>query len=91
MKIDFDHWVGSQIGREIQDQLALDYTLSIIKAFNPKFSQDGNQYCFIYGELPNDCIVGYGDTAYDAMNDFVKNFSNQKAIDMTHKSERKEK
>lgn len=80
MKIDFDHWKGSQIGDEISNQLDLEKRLSIISALKPTFSKDGNQWCYLYGELPNDCIVGFGDTPHDAMNDFVMNFYNQKAV-----------
>jgi hypothetical protein len=79
MKIDFDHWQGSQIADEIKNQQYLEMQLSIIKALSPVFSMDGNQYCFLYGTLPNDCIVGFGDTPHDAMVDFVKSYYNQKA------------
>lgn len=80
MKIDFDHWKGAQIADEIQNQIDLDRKLSIIKALSPAFSKDGNQWCYLYGELPNDGIVGFGDTPNDAMEDFIINFYNQKAI-----------
>ena len=43
MKIDFDHWKGSQIGDEISNQLDLEKRLSIISALKPTFSKDGNQ------------------------------------------------
>jgi len=80
MKIDFDHWRGSQIADEVQNQLTLDMQLSVLKALNPTFGKDGNQWSYLYGELPNDCIVGFGDTPYLAMVDFVHNFQSQKAI-----------
>jgi hypothetical protein len=85
MKIDFDHWKGAQISDEIQNQQALDMKLSIIRALNPVFSKDGNQFCFLYGTLPNDCIIGFGNTANDAMNDFVNNFYNERAIGLHEK------
>ena len=80
MKIDFDHHTGQCIADEIINQQDLDRRLSIIKALNPKFSKDGNQWCYLYGKLPNDCIIGFGDTPADAMDDFIINFYNQKAI-----------
>ena len=79
MKIDFDHWKGNQIAEEIQNQQDLDRVLSILKALNPKFSQDGNQWCYVYGEMPEHYIAGFGDTPYEAMNNFVNNFCMQKA------------
>lgn len=33
----------------------------------------------MYGEMPNNCIVGFGDTAHAAMLDFSKNFYTEKA------------
>lgn len=78
MKIDFDHWQGSQIADEIKNQLDLDRQLSIFKALNPKLTLDGDQYCFLYGEFPNDCIVGFGDTPNLALLDFVNSFYNSK-------------
>ena len=84
MKIDFDHWKGAQIGEDISSFIALEKKLSIIKALNPKFSKDGNQWCYLYGELPNDCIVGFGNTPNEAMNNFVDNFYSQKAIVVNH-------
>ena len=52
--------------------------LQIIQALQPRFSQDGNQFCFLYGNLPNDCVVGFGDTPEKAMHDFVCNWYNEK-------------
>jgi len=86
MKIDFEHWQGSLIGQEIITQLDLDRELSIFKALNPKFSKDGNQFCFLYGELPNDCIIGFGDTANQAMKNFILSFYNSKAININKKN-----
>ena len=80
MKIDFDHYLGNQIGDEIQNQQGLDRRLSIITALKPAFSKDGSRWRYLYGELPNDCIEGFGDTPVSAMEDFVNNFYNQKAV-----------
>lgn len=77
--IDADHWKGEQVLDEVISQLDDRRNLQIIESLNPEFSKDGNKYCYIYGTLPNDCIVGYGDTAYLAMRDFCNNFYNSKA------------
>lgn len=53
--------------------------LTLIEKLKPTFSKDGNKYCYLYGELPNDCVLGFGDTAEKAMNDFYHNFYNNKA------------
>jgi len=77
--IDADHWKGAQILDEVIAQTQTRSELQIIEMLKPEFSKDGNQYCYLYGTLPNDCIVGFGDTAYLAMADFCKNFYNSKA------------
>lgn len=78
--IDADHWKGAQILDEISTQVTERRELQLIEMLKPEFSQDGNQYCYLYGTLPNDCVVGFGDTAYLAMTDFCKNFYSQKAL-----------
>lgn len=80
LNIDFNHWKGSQIGDTIQANLSEQRDLQIISALKPEFSKDGNTWCYLYGVLPNDCIVGFGETPREAMFDFVRNFDNQKAI-----------
>lgn len=77
--IDFDHWNGSQIADMIKQNLDDQRMQQIFKTFNPELSKDGNKYCFLYGELPNDCIVGFGDTPNLALIDFVNNYYTQKA------------
>jgi len=79
MKIDFDHYKGSQIADQITSNLEDERKMNIVKMLNPAFSKDGNQFCFLFGTLPNDCIVGFGDTPYNAMVDFCNNFYMQKA------------
>lgn len=77
--IDADHWKGAQILDEITTQMQIRSDLQLIEMLKPEFSKDGNQFCYLYGNLPNDCVVGFGDTAYLAMVDFSRNFYNNKA------------
>lgn len=80
MKIDFDHWKGSQLGDEMSSMLAEKRMLQIIESLKPEFSKDGNQYCYLYGTLPNNCVLGFGDTPYKAMEHFCNNFYSEKAV-----------
>ena len=48
--------------------------LKTIGALKPKFSIDGNQYCFLYGEDLQKGISGFGDTPYDAAVNFYNTF-----------------
>lgn len=79
MKIDFDHFKGAQMADIQMGILEEQEALHIIQVLQPKFSKDGNRYCFLYGELPNDCIVGFGETPRQAAQDFADNYRFQKA------------
>lgn len=49
--------------------------LLIIKSTSAKFGKDGNQYYYIVGDLPEpDCIVGFGDTPMQALDEFCKSY-----------------
>lgn len=52
--------------------------LNVITALQPKFTIEDHFYCYTYGEKPNNYIQGRGETAYDAMKDFVNKFINLK-------------
>ena len=53
--------------------------LQTISHLKPVLSKDGNMYCYLLGELPNDCCVGFGETVFKAAKDFYHNLHNQKA------------
>jgi len=38
--------------------------------FRPKLSIDGNQWCALYGDNPQDGVAGFGDSPTKAMRDF---------------------
>ena len=89
MKIDFDHRSGhilydQELTNLFEEEklVKLKHNLETIKALNPSFTKDGDKYCYLYGNLPNDCVIGFGDTAYLAMIDFVKNFHESKAVNL---------
>lgn len=72
--LDGDHYKTVQLVDTLMANANVQANLDLIEALKPKFFQDGNKFCYLYGELPNDCVVGYGDTAYEAMCDFSKCF-----------------
>lgn len=83
MYIDGTQIQGSNLLDEMFSRLSELRELDLIEKLKPILRQDGNQFCYLYGELPNDCVIGFGDTVAMAMNDFYKNFYNNKAIDMS--------
>jgi hypothetical protein len=47
----------------------------LFKMLQPKLIVDGNQWCCIYGELPErNCIVGFGQSPAKALNAFWLNY-----------------
>jgi uncharacterized membrane protein len=80
MHIDFDHFRGSVIADEILNNLDDERQLQIIKNLGPTLGKDGNKWIYLLGEMPEHYLAGWGDTPYAAMQDFVKNFYNEKAV-----------
>lgn len=76
--IDFEHYRGAEIANIIVSNLEEQRQLQIIKNLQPTLGKDGNQWCYILGEMPVNYLAGWGDTPYEAMVDFVKNFHNEK-------------
>jgi len=48
------------------------YELISILGLKPQ--KDGNQWCYLYGDNLQEGIAGFGDSIYDAMIDFYKEF-----------------
>lgn len=78
--IKLQDWQEHQIYEDMLASIELQKRASLIKSLGAEFSKDGNQYCYLYGTLPNDCVLGFGDTPNEAINNFYTNFYNQKAV-----------
>lgn len=50
--------------------------LDLIHKLNPTFKQDGDKYCYLYGENLQAGVAGFGNTAAEAMSDFCRAFYN---------------
>lgn len=77
--LDPNDWRTAQLIDELNAAAIEMRALQLIEKLKPTLSKDGNQFCFLYGELPNNCVIGFGDTVANAMYDFNKNFFNYKA------------
>lgn len=51
----------------------------------PSLQRDGNQWCVLYGDNLQEGIAGFGDSPYDAVNDFNKAW--YKKIELKEKGE----
>lgn len=78
--LDANHWRVAQLVDELNATASEQRALQVISLLKPILSKDGNQFCYLYGTLPNDCVIGFGDTAGAAMYDFVKNFWSDKSM-----------
>lgn len=47
--------------------------------YKVKVHIDGNKWCALYGDNLQDGVAGFGDTPQEAMDDFDRNWNNQKA------------
>lgn len=79
MKIDFDHFRGSQLADEMASNLQEERELTIINRLRPTLGRDGHQWIWMLGEMPTNYLAGWGDTPSTAMTDFVRNFYKQRA------------
>jgi len=43
--------------------------------YRPAISLDGDKWCALYGDNPQDGVAGFGDSPADAMADFDKNWN----------------
>jgi hypothetical protein len=48
--------------------------------YRPSIECDGNKWCALYGPNLMQGVCGYGDTPAEAMADFDKNWTSQKAV-----------
>lgn len=80
MYIDETNVQGHQLLCDMQDRLDRLMKLDLIEKLKPTLYKDGNQFCYLYGTLPNDCVLGFGETVEKAMCDFWMNFHNEKAV-----------
>jgi hypothetical protein len=55
--------------------------LKAIGLLRPKFYQDGNAFCFLYGGNLQDGIAGFGNTPAEAACDFYDSFHERKPLD----------
>jgi len=55
--------------------------LKTIGLLRPKFYQDGDMFCFLYGGNIQDGIAGFGKTAAEAAVDFLNNFHERRPAD----------
>lgn len=70
--------MNDSILKQIDSRIDQLTKLDLIEKLKPKFSIDGDQYCYLYGESLQEGIAGFGSTANEAMGAFYLAFHNEK-------------
>jgi hypothetical protein len=74
-----DGWREDQVHGAMMEVYEQQKRFAIINGLGAKLSKDGNQFCFIVGDMPEHTVVGFGETVSLAAIDFEKNFYSEKA------------
>jgi hypothetical protein len=72
------HFAEEAIIQSIHNALDLEQAKHIMAIANPALCKEGDQWCYIWGEMPALYIAGFGDTPIGAMWDFVNGFRTSK-------------
>jgi hypothetical protein len=54
--------------------------ITLVATLKPELSQDGDQWCFLYGKDLQSGVAGFGDTPAQAMNNFNENWYHEKIV-----------
>jgi hypothetical protein len=71
-----DGWREAQIHEETMTLIQQQKEKAIFEMLKPDLKVDGNQWCCLWGELPEVCIVGFGDTPANAVVQFYNAYLN---------------
>jgi hypothetical protein len=52
----------------------------LVATLKPQLSQDGDQWCFLYGKDLQCGVAGFGDTPAQAMSNFNENWYHEKIV-----------
>jgi hypothetical protein len=73
--ISVNAYAEESIVTETLHNINLNRYKTVIEMLKPTLIIDGNQWCYIWGSLPEpSCIVGFGDTPYQALEYFCLDF-----------------
>jgi hypothetical protein len=75
-----DGWREDQVHGVMMEAYEQQKRFVIINGLGAKLSRDGNQFCFIVGDMPEHTVVGFGETVAKAAIDFEHNYYNSIAV-----------
>lgn len=73
-----DGWREEDIHSEISKTQSLAQYREVFQMLQPSIEIDGNQWCVIWGTMPEKYIAGFGDTLSQAVSNFYNDYLNQK-------------
>ena len=77
MYIDPNTTQGFNLYSTITDAVEMSMRMDLIQKTGAKLLKDGNQWCYIIGDLPEqNCVAGFGDSPSNAAYKFWEEFHN---------------
>lgn len=64
----------ARMAGQVWQQVAYEHARPSV-LFRPELMVDGNKWCALYGDNPQDGVAGFGDSPAEAMLDFDKHWT----------------
>ncbi len=77
--IQYEDWRQEEVRGDLSWINRLTMEREVFQMLQPRLEKDGNQWCCIWGHMPELYIAGFGDTPAKAVSDFFNSYHNQKA------------
>ena len=74
-----DGWREDQVHQDLMIVIQHQKEREVFQMLSPRIEKDGNQWCVIWGQMPENYIAGFGDTLYQAVASFYSEYCNSKA------------
>jgi hypothetical protein len=78
--IDNELWKQNKIVENDIELKDLQKRHTVFKNMDGVLKVDGNKWCAIVGQMPENYVVGFGDTAEEAMYNWWNNWCTEKAV-----------
>lgn len=72
------HYSENAIIEGVHTTMELEQQKHVFQMLNPRLEIDGNQWCCIWGAMPELYIAGFGDTPAQAIRNFVSDYYTSK-------------
>lgn len=67
-----ENWQNQELHDQLMVNAQLQEDKTIFEMMKPRLEIDGNQWCCIWGIMPENYIAGFGDSPCKAISDFCR-------------------